>query len=86
MDRRNFLRFTGLASAGLTLSPQSLLAASSGSDRWRVFEVTSRVEVLKPSGVTRVWLPTPLTMDAGYQKSLGNAWNAEGGKIGRAHV
>jgi transglutaminase-like putative cysteine protease len=84
MDRRTFLRFTGLASAGLTLTTQSFLARaqSTGAGRWRLFDVTTRVEVLKPGGVTRVWLPTPLTVDTPYQKSLGNSWTAESGKAG----
>jgi transglutaminase-like putative cysteine protease len=84
MDRRTFLRSTGLASASLTLATQSFLARaqSTGAGRWRLFDVTTRVEVLKPGGVTRVWLPTPLTIDTPYQKSLGNSWTAEGGKAG----
>jgi len=81
MDRRDFLRCTGLASAGLTFSTHPLLAAAqaSASDRWRVFEVTTRVEVLKPQGMTRVWVPMPLTVDTSYHKSLGTTFNAEGG-------
>src|SRR5260221_14789155 len=31
---------------------------------WRTFEITTRVEVAKPAGVTRLWLPLPaLTAD-----------------------
>jgi hypothetical protein len=26
---------------------------------WRTYEVTTRVEVVKPAGVTRAWLPVP---------------------------
>jgi transglutaminase-like putative cysteine protease len=83
MQRRDFLRLTGLASAGLVL-PQAIHAAlaQSGPDRWRIYEVTKRVEVLKPAGTTRVWLPTPLVSDTRYQKSLGNAIDAHGGSSG----
>ena len=81
MDRREFLRFSGIASAGLAASsPLSSFAQGASAERWRVFEVTTRVEVLKPIGMTRVWLPTPLTQDAAYLKALGNAWQAEGGR------
>jgi len=81
MDRREFLRFSAMASAGAAVSAplSSAIAQMAPSERWRVFEVTTRVEVLKPLGVTRVWLPTPLTQDAAYLKSLGNTWQAEGG-------
>src|ERR1700740_2839293 len=81
MDRRNFLRFTGLASAGImypTLAPPAF-AQGTSSIPWRMFEITSRVEILKPTGATRVWLPTPLTQDSAYLKALGNSYEAEGG-------
>ncbi len=83
MDRRNFLRFTGLASAGLALpsvpSAFALQRTPAAAERWRLFEVTARVEVLEPSGRTRVWLPTPLVADTPYQKSLANTYEAQGG-------
>jgi len=81
MDRRDFLRLTGAATAGAAI-PASMPAAfaqSASSDKWRIFEVTTRVEVLKPAGVTRVWVPAPLTQDTPYHKTLGNSFQAEGG-------
>jgi transglutaminase-like putative cysteine protease len=39
------------------------------------------VEILKPVGVTRVWLPTPLSQDTAYQKGMGNAWTSENGRV-----
>ena len=84
MDRRDFLRLTGLASAGMAIPAtiSSAVAQALEGDKWRIFEVTTRVEILKPSGVTRVWVPTPLTQDAPYQKTLGNSFVAEGGTSG----
>ena len=84
MQRRDFLRFSGLASAGLVLPPSisSAFAQAPTADPWRIFEVTTRVEVLKPSGATRVWLPTPLLEDTAYIKPLGNAFQAENGASG----
>jgi transglutaminase-like putative cysteine protease len=82
MNRRDFLRTTGLASAGMALPAlhTTAFAQSGGADRWKIYEVTTRVEVLKPAGATRVWVPTPLTVDAAYQKTLGNTFDAAGGK------
>ena len=71
MDRRYFLRATGAASAGLALPgyvSQAMAQAAEG--RWKIYEVTHRVEVLKPAGITRIWLPTPLTDDTAWHKSL----------------
>ena len=71
MNRRDFLLSTGAASASLT----RLLA----DDGWRSFEVTTRVEILKSSGATRVWLPAVLISETPFQKTLANEFRAEGG-------
>lgn len=79
MQRRDFLRLAGLSASGLVLpSAVSRAFAQSPTDRWRTYEVTTRVEVLNPAGRTRVWLPTPLTVDTPYQKSLGSTFHAVG--------
>ena len=87
MDRRDFFRISGAAAAGVALPAavssafaQSPSAASPTGDGWRVFEVINRVEVLKPVGATRVWLPLPLVNDTDYQKGLGNTWDAGEGR------
>jgi transglutaminase-like putative cysteine protease len=79
MLRRDFLRIAGLSASTLVLpAAVSRAFAQSPADRWRTFEVTTRVEVLQPAGRTRVWLPTPLTVDTPYQKSLGSTFRADG--------
>jgi transglutaminase-like putative cysteine protease len=79
MDRRDFIRLSGLAGAGLALPSTHALAEGTAPDVWRTFEVTTRVEILNPTGVTRVWLPVPLTEDRPFLKALGNSFEAEGG-------
>lgn len=83
MNRRNFIKTTTLlpaAAAAVSVLPQfSIAAFAAPGDKWRVFEVTTEVGVLKPAGVTRVWLPLPLAGDTDYQKNLGSTWSAEGG-------
>ena len=77
MNRRDFMHAAGLVSAGLSFSkPERLVAQSAG---WRTFEVTTRVEVMKPSGTTHVWLPAALTSDTPYQKTLANTFQSQGG-------
>src|SRR5436190_22360361 len=74
MDRRDFLRVAGAGSATLALPGAVSNALAEATDNpWRVYEVTTRVEVLKPAGTTRVWLPLPLVADTDYQKGLGNS-------------
>jgi transglutaminase-like putative cysteine protease len=95
MIRRQFLRLTGAAAAGATLLGARSRALAEGSASaagatspapspgWKTYELTTRVEVLKPEGLTRVWLPTPLTRDTPWQRTLGNAWRADGGIAGQ---
>src|SRR6516165_8906081 len=77
MNRRDFLQAAGSVATGFAFSsPEHLLA---GDARWRTFEVTTQVEVLKPSGTTRVWLPAALISTTPYQKTLANTFKCDGG-------
>jgi transglutaminase-like putative cysteine protease len=83
MNRRDFLRSAGAISASLALvKTRYLLAEDAASDGWRIFEVKTSVEMLKSSGVTRVWLPAALISKTPFQKTLSNSFSAEGGTAG----
>ncbi len=87
MDRRNFLQTAALALPATTLlpaAPRALAAGETPATGWRVFEVTTRVDVQQPAGRTRVWLPLPLAKDTEFQKSLGNVWTTESGSASLA--
>jgi len=82
MNRRDFLRSSTVASTAVmfpAMAPPLVRAESGSGEAWRVFDVTTRVEILKPSGITRVWVPTPLLDDTPFQKTLGNHFDAQGG-------
>ncbi len=80
MKRRDFLRSTSTVCAGLAISKSIPFFAVTGSpDNRRTFEVTTRVEVLKPSGVTHIWLPAALIRETRFQKTQSNKFVAEGG-------
>ncbi len=49
------------------------------SGSWRTYEVITRVEVLKLSGTTRIWLPAALISQTPFQKTLANTFIADGG-------
>lgn len=59
--------------------PKRLAAEGATLQRWRSFEVTTQVEVLKYAGATRVWLPTALPGNTPFQKTLSNRFAARGG-------
>ena len=74
MDRRAFLRTTALTSVAATSFarlPNVWGASATADGRWRAFEVTTRVEILAPSGLTRAWVPLPLAEETEYQRTLG---------------
>jgi transglutaminase-like putative cysteine protease len=81
MNRRNFLQATGAICAGwaVTRSMPVFAHALQSDGGWRTFEVTARVEVLKPNGVTHIWLPAALIRDTPFQRTHSNKFNAEGG-------
>ena len=80
MNRRDFLRSVGIASASLALPKAEVLFAKSPTpERWRTFEVTTRVEVLTSPAATRVWLPAALLGKTPFQRTLANRFHAEGG-------
>ena len=80
MNRRDFLRAAGLASAGLAFpKSERLFARDTRTSGWRTFEVMTRVEVLKYSGATRIWAPMALGLETPYQRTLDNTFNCEGG-------
>jgi transglutaminase-like putative cysteine protease len=80
LNRRTFLRSVGLASASIAFpGTKRLLADQATSASWRTFEVTTRIEVLKSSGTTRVWLPAALVRNTPFQKTISSTFRADGG-------
>ena len=86
MNRREFLRTASVASASLAFPGAGRLLADVGSATgWRTFELTTQVEVLQPSGPTRIWLPAALIVRTPFQKTLTNRFSAEGGTAEMIH-
>lgn len=80
MNRRHFLRSANALSASFVYPKTTwLLAQSAPSEAWRTFEVKTRVEILRHSGVTRVWLPAALLSKTPFQRTLSNEFSAVGG-------
>ncbi|MBZ5604773.1 MAG: transglutaminase domain-containing protein [Acidobacteriia bacterium] len=71
--RRDFLRLAGIATA----------AFAQDTPQWRTFQVVTRVEVLKPSGTTRIWVPAALSRETPYQRTISDTFQCEGGKVRR---
>jgi len=78
MRRRDFLKTSGALCAGYVIS-KSLPLSAQTAPHWRTFEVVTRVEVLKPNGETRIWLPAALIRETPFQRTLSNEFVAQGG-------
>jgi transglutaminase-like putative cysteine protease len=82
MNRRAFLRVAALPAVVAASQATGLPSVARAQQKeftprpgtWRTFEITTRVEVLEPTGVSRVWLPIP-SVKSGYQKPLGDQWS-----------
>ncbi|HKX00430.1 MAG TPA: type II toxin-antitoxin system RelE/ParE family toxin [Bryobacteraceae bacterium] len=78
MNRRDFLRVAAIGTAATCVDPAFGQNGSAGA--WRRFEVTTHVEVLKPAGETRVWVPAALIVREPFQRTLKNTFQCEGGE------
>src|SRR5947199_4360672 len=80
MNRRDFLQSGGILSVSLAFAKaERLFSQVTTLDRWRTFQVTTRVEVLKTYGTTRIWVPAALISETPFQKTLTNTFNCEDG-------
>jgi transglutaminase-like putative cysteine protease len=92
MQRREFITTAAALAVLPRLSFAQQLPFDPKPGPWRTFEITTRVELLKPTGATRVWVPVP-SVEGDYQKVVSNTWTGNGtarlardGKYGAAMV
>ena len=69
MDRRKFIQ-SGIALPAAACVPWAQALAADAP--WRTFEVTTTVQILKPNGVSRAWLPLPMMDVSHWHRSGGN--------------
>ena len=80
MNRRDFLRSAGAISAATALPKVGrTFMQGTAPETWRTFDVTTSVQVLKPNGTTRIWIPAALLTPTPFQKTLANDFRADGG-------
>ena len=81
VDRRTLLK----AGAAVTLTaglPRFAAAAGAFNPTpgaWRTFEIVTKLEIAKPEGKTKAWIPVPAVNEAAWFKSLGSEWTTNGG-------
>lgn len=83
--RRAFLKNMAVTTAAAALPAVHFAQGSPLAERrfapqagtWRTFEVTTRVNIIKPQGVTRLWLPVP-SVNTDWQRSLESVFSSNG--------
>jgi transglutaminase-like putative cysteine protease len=80
MNRRDFLQSGSIASLSLAFAKaRRWVPDVTTLDGWRTFQITTRVQVLKTFGTTRIWVPAALIRETPFQKTLANTFSCEGG-------
>ncbi len=79
MNRRHFIQSAGMLSATAIVAPRFAFAATSPfnpspANGWRLFEITTQVELAKAASATRVWVPLPSVEAADWIQPKGNNW------------
>lgn len=91
IDRRNFLG--GATALSLMSALPGRMASAAAIDTslpqdqsWRTYEVTTRIDILAPEGVSRAWIPLPGIAAKDWIRPLGDHWQIDGGKADRREV
>jgi transglutaminase-like putative cysteine protease len=86
LARRQFIRNMAASSVAAAFPAINFAQSASGAPErqfnpqpggWRTFDVTTRVDLLKPQGATRVWLPVP-AINTAWQQSLPSTFTSNG--------
>jgi transglutaminase-like putative cysteine protease len=79
-ESRDFLRANTTISAGWALSrAMPALVDTPSAGEWRTFEVVTKVELLKPNGISHISLPAPPIRNTPYQNTISTRFTAKGG-------
>lgn len=65
------------ASAAATTNENRVAAAALLTEpvsRWRTYDLSTRIEVRRTGGPTRLWLPLAMFKDTPWQRALGHSW------------
>jgi len=82
VNRRHFLQTTGAFAVAAPIPgiARGEAAFDPRPGPWRTFEIKTRIEVLNPSGTTRVWVPIPSMNEPDWVRSLDSEWSGNARK------
>ena len=82
MNRREFLHVSAMAACS-GVSAIAWASVPEASTDWRIYEVTTSVQIREDRGVTRVWLPAPLAERTPFQRTVSTDIHCDAGKVRR---
>jgi len=81
VKRRDFLKTSSAAAVAAALPWRGAHAQAD----WRSFEITTRADIDRPQGVSRAWIPLPLTQDLDWQRNFGSSWTGNAARTQVMH-
>ena len=83
MKRRDFLGSAAAVATASALPRAAQAAFDPQPGPWRRYEIVTRVELARPAGTSRVWVPLPSMNENGWVQSLGDDWtgNAQSASV-----
>ncbi len=82
MNRRDFF-VAGSAAAMLTSLPKlSFAQVGAQTSAWRIFEITTEIDLPVEYGATKLWIPMPLTTDTEFHRTLVVNWTDNAAQAG----
>lgn len=82
IKRRELLQ-TGIALSAMAMLPDSAQAGARDAfapqpNGWNKYELTTRIDILNPSGRVRSWIPLPAFDERSWDQPLSNVWKSNG--------
>lgn len=83
MQRREFMLTSAALAAGVVWPASRSMAAfdPAPANGWRTFEVTTRVDLSRTDGASRVWLPLPSVQEKDWIRPMGNLWQGNAAMV-----
>jgi len=78
MKRREFLQATAVLAVMPSAVRETVAAQQPSADGWRSYQITTKVEILNPSGVSRAWVPLPYASKTDWHNPMSSQWMGNG--------
>ena len=82
MNRRDFFVAGSAAAALASLPKLSFAQGAAQSAAWRMFEITTEIELPAEYGTSKLWIPIPLATDTEFHRTIAVNWTDNAAQAG----